>query len=56
MHTIFQKLSFKDEPLQTVNAASVDELTKFAEVLKKIDETFDVSYIMDTTKHTIEVE
>ena len=50
MHTIFQKLSLKDEPLHTVNAAYVDELAKFAEVLKKINENFDVSYIMDTTK------
>ena len=50
MHTIFQKLSLKDERLQTVNAASVDELAKFAGVLKKIDGNFDVSYIMATTK------
>ena len=50
MESVFGRISLKGNQLKTFDAASEEEIAKFAEVLKKIDEDFDISSITNTKK------
>ena len=48
----FSQLRLKDEPFSTIEAASEEKLLKFAQLLNKIDESFDPMILIDSSKPT----